>query len=92
VSVLAPASGPEATEVLVEPRGRWEDRGERRRPDTDLSYDVGPARGRAGDAFVVVSLEEARRTVDRALNRTVEELFRAGQHTARSPAQVTPDT
>ena len=60
---------------------------EERRHDTDLSYDVG-GRGRAGDRFVVVSLEEARTTVDRALNRTVEVLFEAHRHTARTPSQL----
>ena len=37
--------------------------------DTDLSYDVRGPSNRAGDRFVVVSLQEARNTVDRALNR-----------------------
>ena len=37
--------------------------------DTDLSYDVRGPSSRAGDRFVVVSLQEARNTVDRALNR-----------------------
>ena len=37
---------------------------------------------------MVVSLEEARTTVDRALNRTVEVLFEAHRHTARTPPQL----
>ena len=42
----------------------------------------------AGDEFVVVSLQEAQRTVDRALNRTVALLFQHRAHTARTPAEL----
>ena len=38
--------------------------------------------------FVVLSLQEARDTVDLALNRTVEGLFASHQHTNRTPAQL----
>jgi len=56
------------------------------RHETDLSYDV--QRARAGDAFVLAAIEEARQTVDKALNHTVEILFKYQQHTARTPHQL----
>jgi hypothetical protein len=49
------------------------------RHETDLSYDVGEA-----DSLVGISIEEARLTVDRALNSTVELLFHHHQHTNRN--------
>ena len=49
--------------------------------DTDLSYDVS---GRyAGDQHVVRAVQEAQRTVDRALNHTVQLLFERGKHSDR---------
>ena len=80
VRVLGSSSGhtgqeagprPEAQPVLVAPGATGRERGqarEERRHESDLSYDVNQ-RGRAGDRFVVVSLQEARDTVDRALNK-----------------------
>jgi len=56
------------------------------RYETDLSYDVSGSS--PGDQFVLISLEEARRTVDRALNHTVELLFQHQQHTDRTPHQL----
>ena len=49
--------------------------------ETDLSYDVS---GRyAGDQHVVRAVQEAQRTVDRALNHTVQLLFERGKHSDR---------
>ena len=56
------------------------------RYDTDLSYDV---RGQyAGDQFVARAVIEAQRTVDRALNHTVNILFKNQRHTNRTPAEL----
>lgn len=56
------------------------------RYDTDLSYDV---RGQyAGDQFVARAVAEAQRTVDRALNHTVNILFQNQRHTNRTPAEL----
>lgn len=57
-----------------------------RRYETDLSYDV--EGGGEGDRFVGISIQEARLTVDRALNSTVELLFHHHQHTNRTPSQL----
>ena len=54
--------------------------------DTDLSYDVSGQY--AGDQFVSEAVNEARRTVDRALNHTVNILFENKRHTERSPAEL----
>ena len=54
--------------------------------DTDLSYDVSGQY--AGDQFVSGAVTEARRTVDRALNHTVNILFANRRHTERTPAEL----
>ena len=54
--------------------------------DTDLSYDV--TGSHLGDQFVVISIQEAQKTVDRALNHTVNLLFQHSQHTNRTPSEL----
>ena len=56
------------------------------RYDTDLSYDVSGQY--AGDQYVAAAVTEARRTVDRALNHTVNILFENRRHTERTPAEL----
>ena len=56
------------------------------RYDTDLSYDVGG--DYAGDRHVAAAIEEARRTVDSALNHTVSQLFEHRRHTNTTPAEL----
>ena len=56
------------------------------RYDTDLSYDV--SGDFAGDRHVAAALEEARRTVDKALNHTVQLLFENQKHSNRTPAEL----
>ena len=54
--------------------------------DTDLSYDVSGTH--LGDEFVVVSIQEAQETVDRALNHTVNLLFQHSSHTNKTPSEL----
>ena len=42
----------------------------------------------AGDRHVAAALEEARRTVDAALNHTVQLLFENQKHSNRTPAEL----
>ena len=54
--------------------------------ETDLSYDVSGQF--AGDQYVLRAIQEAQRTVDRALNSTVELLFERGRHSDRTPGEL----